>query len=353
MQKKAGIIGLGLIGGSIGLALCEEGWEVIGRDIDPSRIVDAKTMGAITDEGSMGDCEIVFVATPVSGIAESVHQAFEEGAKAVTDVGSVKGSIVSQVGDKRFIPGHPMAGSEQEGIKGARSDLFRGAAWVLTPPEGSDDGCFEIVQSAVISLGADVVVIDPDSHDKLVAVVSHVPHLTAGSLMRIADRHSQEHRSLLRLAAGGFRDMTRIAGGNTNIWPDICIDNADAILSVIDEVIGSLAETKSLISNQNKPSLLHQLEQARTARINLPTGVPEDIDLAIVRVPVLDQPGELASLTRLATDIDVNIYDIEIAHSSEGQKGVVIMVVALEKSERLMGGLMANVYKPSVRAMES
>ena len=353
MQKKAGIIGLGLIGGSIGLALREEGWEVIGRDIDPSRIIDAKTMGAITDEGSMGDCEIVFVATPVSGIAESVHQAFEEGAKAVTDVGSVKGSIVSQVDDKRFIPGHPMAGSEQEGIIGARSDLFRGAAWVLTPPEGSDDGCFEIVQSAVISLGADVVVIDPDSHDKLVAVVSHVPHLTAGSLMRIADSHSQEHRSLLRLAAGGFRDMTRIAGGNTNIWPDICIDNADAILSVIDEVIGSLTETKSLISNQNKPSLLHQLEQARTARINLPTGVPEDIDLAIVRVPVLDQPGELASLTRLATDIDVNIYDIEIAHSSEGQKGVVIMVVALEKSERLIGGLMANGYKPSVRAMES
>ncbi len=122
---------------------------------------------------------------------------------------------------------------------------------------------------------------------------------------------------------------------------------------MIDEVIGSLTETKSLISNQNKPSLLHQLEHARTARINLPTGVPEDIDLAIVRVPVLDQPGELASLTRLATDIDVNIYDIEIAHSSEGQKGVVIMVVALEKSERLIGGLMANGYKPSVRAMES
>jgi prephenate dehydrogenase len=310
-------------------------------------------MGAITAESSMQDCEIVFVATPVGSIAESVHRAFQEGANAVTDVGSVKGSIVNQVNDKRFIPGHPMAGSEQEGIRGARSDLFRGAAWVLTPPDGSDDDCFEIVQSCVIGLGADVVVIDPDSHDELVAIVSHVPHLAAGSLMRIADNHSQEHRSLLRLAAGGFRDMTRIAGGNTNIWPDICIDNADAILSVIDEVIGSLKETKSLISKQNKIALLEKLEQARTARINLPTGVPEDIDLAIVRVPILDQPGELASLTRLATDIDVNIYDIEIAHSTEGQKGVVIMVIALEKSERLMGGLMANGYRPSVRAMEA
>ena len=185
-----------------------------------------------------------------------------------------------------------MAEANKKASKGLAL-IFSRCAWVLTPPEGSDDGCFEIVQSAVISLGADVVVIDPDSHDKLVAVVSHVPHLTAGSLMRIADSHSQEHRSLLRLAAGGFRDMTRIAGGNTNIWPDICIDNADAILSVIDEVIGSLTETKSLISNQNKPSLLHQLEQARTARINLPTGVPEELISQLSEFQYLTNPVSL------------------------------------------------------------
>ena len=148
MQKKAGVIGLGLIGGSIGLALREEGWEVIGSDNDTSRVHEALDMGAINDEGSMKDCEIVFVATPVASIADSVHRAFQEGAKSVTDVGSVKGSIVKQVEDRRFIPGHPMAGSEQEGIRGARADLFRGAAWVLTPKDGSDDSCFEIVQSA-------------------------------------------------------------------------------------------------------------------------------------------------------------------------------------------------------------
>ena len=94
------------------------------------------------------------------------------------------------------------------------------------------------------------------------------------------------------------------------------------------------------------------MQQARTARVNLPTGVPDDVDLAIVRVPVLDQPGELASLTRLASEIDVNIFDLEIAHSSEGQRGVVIMVVAEDKSERLLGGLMAHGYRPSVRTME-
>ena len=352
MHKKAGIIGLGLIGGSIGQALGEDGWEVVGIDLDDSRVVAAIEMGAIDHTGSMEGTEIVFVATPVGAIAGAVQQAINEGASVVTDVGSVKGSICKEVTDKRFVPGHPMAGSEQEGISGARADLFRGAAWVLTPRENTDDACFATVRSTIISLGADVIVIDPNSHDELVAVVSHVPHLTAGSLMRIADDHSQEHRPLLRLAAGGFRDMTRIAAGHPGIWPDICMDNATAITSVIDEVISSLQETRDFISTENKEALLTRLQQARTARVNLPTGVPQDIELAIVRVPVLDQPGELASLTRLATEIDVNIYDLEIAHSSEGQRGVVIMVVPVDRSERLLGALMANGYRPSVRSME-
>ena len=352
MSGKAGIIGLGLIGGSIGMALREVGWSVIGQDLDKERENLAVEMGAIDKVGNMDTVDIAFVATPVSNVVAAVRQALDEGAKAVTDVGSVKGSIVQEINSPQFVPGHPMAGSEQEGIRGARGDLFRGAAWVLTPAEITGDDHFAEVRAAIVEIGADVVVIDADSHDELVAVVSHVPHLTAGALMRIADDHSQEHRPLLRLAAGGFRDMTRIAAGHPGIWPDICIDNSDAILSVIDEVIASLDQTRKNIASRDKDALLKDLEHARSARVNLPTGVPVDIDLDIVRIPGLDQPGELASLTRLATEIDVNIYDLEIAHSSEGERGVVIMVVPAEKSERLIGGLMANGYRPSVRAME-
>ena len=189
MQKTAGIIGLGLIGGSIGQALRENGWEVVGADSDSSRVADAIEIGAIDRMGSMEGTDIVFVATPVGSIVASVQQAMNEGASVVTDVGSVKGRIAKEITDTRFVPGHPMAGSEQEGINGARPDLFRGAAWVLTPGDNTDDASFATVRSTIISLGADVVVIDPDSHDELVAVVSHVPHLTAGSLMRIADNH--------------------------------------------------------------------------------------------------------------------------------------------------------------------
>ena len=352
MQKTAGIIGLGLIGGSIGQGLKENGWRVIGSDKNESRIKAAIEMGAIDTEGSMGGTDIVFVATPVGSIVEAVKKSINEGASVVTDVGSVKGLISKEIKDTHFVPGHPMAGSEQEGIAGARADLFNGAAWVLTPGQNTDDDSFAFVRSTIVSLGADVVVIDPNSHDELVAVVSHVPHLTAGSLMRIADEHSQEHRPLLRLAAGGFRDMTRIAAGHPGIWPDICMDNASAITRVIDEVILSLEETRDLISKKDREKLFERLQQARTARVNLPTGVPDDVELAVVRVPVLDQPGELASLTLLASEIDVNIFDLEIAHSTEGQRGVVIMVVAEEKSERLLGALMAHGYRPSVRTME-
>ncbi len=352
MSGKAGIIGLGLIGGSIGIALREAGWFVVGQDVDAEQESIALEMGAVDVIGAMDNVDIAFVATPVSSVVDAVFQAIDEGAIAVTDVGSVKGSIVQEVNSPKFVPGHPMAGSEQEGVRGARGDLFSGAVWVLTPAGITDDGHFANVRAAIVEIGADVFVVDADSHDELVAVVSHVPHLTAGALMRIADEYSQEHRPLLRLAAGGFRDMTRIAAGHPGIWPDICIENSEAILRVIGEVIGSLEETKKIIASKDKEALLEELQQARTARVNLPTGVPDDIDLDIVRIPVLDQPGELASLTKLATEIDVNIYDLEIAHSSEGERGVVIMVVPADKSERLLGGLMANGYRPSIRAME-
>jgi prephenate dehydrogenase len=334
------------------MALRAAGWHVVGTDLDGDRCQAALDLGAIDAIGDMSQVDVAFVATPVRAVAAAVRAALDAGAHAVTDVASVKSSISAAVDDPRFVPGHPMAGSEQEGIAGARSDLFRGAVWVLTPTATTDDANFAAVRAAVVSLGADVVVVEPEAHDQLVAVVSHVPHVTAGTLMRVADSHSKEHRALLRLAAGGFRDMTRIAAGHPGIWPDILVDNGAAITGVLDEVIASLVETRDLIAGGNRPALLERLAEARVARVNLPTGVPKDIELAVVRVPVLDRPGELASITRLATDIDVNIYDLEIAHSSEGARGVVIMVVPAATGERLVGALMAHDYRPSLRPLE-
>lgn len=351
MTGRAGIIGIGLIGGSIGLRLRELGWHVVGSDRETSVEAAALEVGAIDEVGSMAGTDICFVCTPASSVAELVKRALDEGAAVVTDVGSVKGEISQAVNDPRFVPGHPMAGSEQDGIGGARSTLFNGAVWVLTPTPTTSDDAYAKVRSVVQSLGPDVVDVDAHQHDGLVAMVSHVPHLTAVTLMAMADRRSTQDTPLLRLAAGGFRDMTRIAAGSPTIWPDICEQNADAITAVLDELIGSLGSMRDIVAQGDTNLLVAELQGARKARLNLPSSVPHDEDLTEVRVPVLDQPGELALITRLATDIDCNIYDLEIRHSSEGQKGVIILLVGSNRAERLLGALMAQDYRPSLRKL--
>ena len=305
------------------------------------------------DLGAAATVDVAFVATPVGSVAGVARALLDAGTPLVTDVGSTKGAIVQAVDDPRFIGGHPMAGSEQEGIDGARSDMFGGAVWVLTPRPDVDDRRFAALRALVVELGADPLVLDAQHHDALVAVVSHVPHLTAATLMTIADEASFEHRALLRLAAGGFRDMTRIAAGHPGIWPEICAANRTAITSVLDGLIQSLGDVRQLVDEGDQPGLLQHLERARAARVNLPTGVPTGIELAELRVTVQDQPGELARITTLATEIDVNIYDLEIAHSSEGARGVLILVVGADRGERLVGALMAQGYRPHLRPFES
>src|SRR5439155_20992989 len=218
---------------------------------------------AVGEEGAAG---LTFVANPVGRVAEVGRGR----SGVVTDVGSVKASIVAAVDNPRFVGGHPMAGSEQEGVDGSRADLFQGAVWVLTPVATTDHAAHALVRSVVSSFGAEVVELPPERHDALVAVVSHVPHLTAASLMRLASERSEEHAALLRLAAGGFRDMTRVAAGHPGIWPDICAENRAAIVEVLDRLILALEQTREVVDKGDREALLRALERARGARISLP-----------------------------------------------------------------------------------
>jgi prephenate dehydrogenase len=350
--RRAAIVGTGLIGGSIGLALRRRGWHVTGEDRDPAVVARALELQALDAVGSDSDAEITFLATPVRAVAEAAKSALVSGRGTVTDVGSVKASIVDAVADRRFIGGHPMAGSEQDGIDGADADLFAGAVWVLTPTAATDDRALTDLRTVIGELGADVVSLAPDHHDALVAVVSHVPHLTAASLMRMADDRATEHRALLRLAAGGFRDMTRIASGHPGIWPDICAENRTAIVDVLDGLLASLAEVRSIVADDDRDGLLSVLEQARVARANLPARFTSAGDLSEVRIPVPDRAGVLAEVTTLAGTLDVNISDLEIAHSSEGEQGVLILLVEANAAERLRAGLVHQGYRPSVTPLE-
>lgn len=345
-ERRASLIGTGLIGGSIGLALRAQGWHVTGVDRTDEVAERALERGAIDAVGIDPAASITFVAAPVQQVAELVERALAETQGVVTDVGSVKAGIVAEIADPRFVGGHPMAGSEQLGVEGSSADLFQGAVWVLTPVEATDPDAHQLVRSVVRSLGADVVELPPERHDALVAVVSHVPHLTAAALMTIADQRADEHAALLRLAAGGFRDMTRIAAGTPTIWPDICAENRDAILEAIDQVSGQLGDLRALVATGDRAGLLEVLERAQGARRNLPSRAVQPEALAELRVPILDRPGGIAEVSTLAAELGVNISDLEIAHSSEGDRGVLILVVDREGAEGLRDGLVERGYRP-------
>ncbi|MDG1392022.1 MAG: prephenate dehydrogenase/arogenate dehydrogenase family protein, partial [Ilumatobacter sp.] len=265
-QRRANVIGLGLIGGSIALALQERGWTVSGDDARHPTLLAALERGVIDATGLDPQAEITFVAVPVLAVGDQVDRALAATMGLVTDVGSVKGPVCRAHDDRRFVGGHPMAGSEFDGLDGAQADLFNSAVWVLTPLSTSDDATFAQINSIISSLGADVVALSPERHDQLVAVVSHVPHLTAATLMGMASERAEEHAALLRLAAGGFRDMTRVASGQPDIWIDICSENKVAIMSALDGLIAGLSEIRDVVAVDDHDVLRARLQAARDAR---------------------------------------------------------------------------------------
>lgn len=340
------MLGLGLIGASLALRLTAEGWTVHGEDQDPAVTAEALRRGVIAQGDLARDARITFVATPMAAVHGGVERCLVDTTGVVTDVGSVKSQVARSVRDARYVPGHPMAGSELEGLDGADASMFEGAVWVLTPSESTDDESFAEVASVVASLGAEVMALSPESHDRLVAVVSHVPHLTAATLMCLADERSDEHVALLRLAAGGFRDMTRIASGRSGIWLDICVENREAIVDSLDALISGLNEMRDTVATGDTERLRRRLDDARRARLNLPVRAGVAEDLSEIRTPIPDRPGAAAEVFVLCADLGVNVFDFEVVHSVEGDRGVMVVVVRSEHVDLLRGGLIARGFRP-------
>jgi prephenate dehydrogenase len=349
--RRAAIVGTGLIGGSLGLALRARGWHVTGSDADPARAARALELGALDEVGTDPEAEITFVATPVGAVAEAALTALAHGG-VVTDVGGVKAAIVADVGHARFVGGHPMAGSEQDGVDGSTATLFEGATWVLTPTVETDPEAYTRVRAMVTSLGANIVALPPERHDALVALVSHVPHLAAATLMRVASREAEEHAAVLRLAAGGFRDMTRVAAGHPAIWLDVCAENREAIVEGLDRLLDSLTAVRGWVANGDLDALRSALEEARHARIRLPTVLDRvEQELVEVCVPVPDRPGVLADVTTLLAELNVNIENLETVDSPEGDTGELVLVVAASAGERVSEALEGRGYRPSSRLL--
>ena len=329
-KRRAHVVGLGLIGASLALALGERGWFVTGDDADAEVVALAESEGIIQDVQMSNEHDIVFVATPagvVGEIANALCEHFDNPSLVVTDVAGVKSSIVSEVKDHRFLGGHPMAGSELRGIRGAKSELFQGCNWVLTPTDVTSPETYSVLHGILRELRANVVAVSAEDHDRLVAIASHVPHLLAGALMNEAAEAAQQDAVLLQLAAGGFRDMTRIAAGDPSIWPDVLFENREAVTDTLVGLEKRLENLRIALAEDSRDILEQSLSTASVARRQLPGRALSSENLSYLRVGVADQPGVLAAVTRAASELLVNIYDIEIAHGIEGVGGTLLLAV--------------------------
>lgn len=333
---RVAIIGTGLVGGSLGMALREldEVDSVVGYDRDPTTAGRAVERGALDAvAASAADAcrgaDLVVVATPVNAIVPAVQEALPgvEPGTLLTDVGSTKArvsietaAILAAKPGVSFIGGHPMAGSEHDGIEAARPDLFSGAWWVLTPAENTDANLFQKLHRVLSAIGARVMALEPQRHDELMAVISHLPQVTATALMNLAAQKGKEHGGLLALAAGGFRDVTRVAASNPDLWVEICLENREALASELDEFAQRLMDLKSYLKVGDSAALRQELTTASDARRRLGQKAVTG-ELYEVTVEIPDRPGVLADVTRVVGEQGINIEDLAIAHAAEGGRG--------------------------------
>lgn len=341
-SRHAHVIGLGLIGASMALALKQAGWRVTGEDANDETLTLALAQGII-DAGEMSAAHtLVIIATPAGAVADTATgllAQFTQPELVVSDVAGVKSAIVEEVTDERFLGGHPMAGSELRGLRGAREDLFQGCTWVLTPTDTTRPALYSTLHGILREIGANVVAVSAADHDRLVALASHVPHLLAGALMNEAAQAAQQDAVLLQLAAGGFRDMTRVAAGDPTIWPDILFENRDAITATLTSLQARLARLRAALVEGDRTVIEEGLRTASDARRQLPGRALNSENLAYLRVEISDQPGSLATVTRAASELLINIYDIEIAHGIEGIAGTLLLTVDALRAETLYDAL--------------
>jgi len=331
------VLGVGLIGGSVGLAARERlGAEVVGFDPDPETVARAIERGAL-DRGAPDPAaacegaEAVFCAAPVGALPELVGAALAScGPEAVvTDVGSTKREIVAEHGaDERFIGGHPLAGAETAGVEGARADLFEGARWYLTPAEGSSGLLYDSLQRLLAGLGARPEAVGAEAHDRLMATVSHLPHVLANVLVAAAAAELTGESERIPEVGPSFRDATRVAGSNPAIWGDIFATNRDAVAAAIDAAVERLREAAELIRGGDRDAVATWHGAAGADRRRLLESELAGGPLRELRVVVANRPGTVAELALALGEAGVNIEDMALHPAADMRSGAITLWVA-------------------------
>jgi prephenate dehydrogenase len=352
------VVGVGLIGGSIALAARERlGARVLGWDPGPDVLEAALAHGVLTDacesvEAAVRGADVTFVAAPVGALPAAVGQALAAAGEecVVTDVGSTKRSVVAAVDDPRFIGGHPLAGAETAGVEHARADLFDGATWYLTPTARTGGILYERLHRLLVDLGAHPAALDAETHDALLATVSHLPHVLANVLVARAARVLSEEGERLPATGPSFRDATRVAGANTDIWRDIYLANADALVDAIDDTVRRLGEVRDALVARDGAAVATWNDGAREERRRL-----LEADLAggavhELRVAVPNRPGVVAEVALALGRAGVNILDMALYPASDMSSGTIALWVAgdgrADEAQALVEALGLTVARP-------
>lgn len=350
------IAGVGLVGGSVGLGIRQRflAQRTVGLDRDPAALDAARGLGIIdVSQLAVGpwleEADLVVLATPARSIVPLAHLMAPhlKPETIVTDVGSVKADIVAGLRGLRFVGGHPMAGSDRAGVLHADAALLENAVWALTPDPGTDAEALERVQGFVSALGARPVQVAPERHDRLVATVSHLPYLAAVALTAMVDRGEERELTML-LAAGGFRDLTRVASGSPLMSRDMVAGNHAAVKDALRAFRAELERFETLLDDPD--ALLSRAEAAKRVRDGIPivrrSLLPARHEL-VIAVP--DRPGEFAKITRALGEAAVNIKDLEVLGIREAGGAVRIAVESEEALARARKALEGAGYEARSR----
>jgi prephenate dehydrogenase len=339
------VLGVGLIGGSFALAARERLGATV-RGFDPGGLDAALARGVVQEAAAtpgeaVAGADLVLVAAPVGVLAETVAAALATGDATVTDVGSVKRGLPEH---PRFIGGHPLAGAETAGVAHARADLFDGATWYLTPSAVSEGVRYERLHRALADIGAQPAAVDAQTHDRMLASVSHLPHVLANVL--VSHAAASLGGEALPVTGPSFRDMTRVAGANTAIWADIYRANADALGDAIDDAIARLQEAKAALDGDVAAwNDAAAGDRRRLLEAELGGGMVHEL-----RVAVPNRPGVVAEVALALGHAGVNIADMALSPAPDRASGTISLWIAGEDTARRAQELVEGLGLPVARA---
>jgi prephenate dehydrogenase len=354
---RIAVIGVGLIGGSVALAARERlGATVSGQDRVAGALAAALERGAL-DRGcasvaeAVADAEAVFVAAPVRALSALVGEVLAAAPAdcVVTDVGSTKRAVVAAHHDPRFVGGHPLAGAENAGVEHARSDLFDGSTWYLTPSSATSGVLYERLHRLLRGLGAQPAAIDAETHDRVLASVSHLPHVLANVLVSQAAGTLAAGDERLPATGPSFRDATRVAGAPSTIWTDIYLANADALITEIDGTLTRLQSIRGALADGDAAAIGAWNDGAAADRRRLLESQLAGGELFEVRASVPNRPGVIAELALELGRAGVNITDMALYPAPDMSEGVVALWISGERGAQRAQELVAGLGFPVAR----